>query len=248
MASGGMQMSRFFIPGMSASVGDIIAMDGENARHALSALRLAKGEAVTVCDAYGTDFTCLIIKTAKTRLELEILSKNANQSEPSLRVRLFTSLIKSDRLEYTVQKAVELGVCGIYPFESKNSVARKNNEKTARLSRIAEAAAKQSGRAVIPHVSHPLDFEGALDRAALLEPGIMLAAHEKSDLTLKKIIQNNFCGSVTIFIGPEGGFTDNEAKAFEGRGIKLFSLGKRVLRAETAAVAALACVMYELGE
>ena len=230
-------------------------MTGENARHA-GVLRLGSKDRIVICNGNCYDYLCEIRSVSRNSLELAVLEENLNQSEPNVRVRLYPALIKSDKLEYVVQKAVELGADSIVPFQSENSVARisKNsrenfNQKTERLEKIAESAAKQSGRGVIPFLSPPLTFSEALAEVSAYNPQIFLAAHEKAETGLKaflsklKTLENI---SAAIFIGPEGGFSQSECEAFRLAGAGLFSLGKRVLRAETAALAALACLIYEL--
>ncbi|MCL2704188.1 MAG: 16S rRNA (uracil(1498)-N(3))-methyltransferase [Defluviitaleaceae bacterium] len=243
-------MSRFFIPGIHAKPGSALEMGGENAFHAIRVLRLVSGDRLIVCDNAGVDYSCVVKAVGKNALELTVLEREDNAAEPSLQVYLFVSLIKSDKLDYTAQKAVELGCCGIYPFQSRHSVVRAGDgDKAARLAKIAESAAKQSGRGIIPFVSPPLTFKEAVDKAEALKPDIMLAAHEKAGTGLKELLRGrDSIVSAAVFIGPEGGFSDDETVAFEAAGMRLFSLGRRVLRAETAAIAALACCMYELGE
>jgi len=225
-------------------------MDGENARHAIRVLRFSPGDRLVVCDGAGIDYFCEVKRVGRDGLELFVISIEENQSEPTVEIYLFTSLLKADKMEYVVQKAVELGVFRIYPFESVNGVARIGGDgKINRLVKIAESAAKQSGRGIIPSIDKPIQFNSAIDMALSLKADVVLVAHEKAKVGLKKILRDREkIKTAVIFIGPEGGFSDEEIKQMEIVGIKPFLLGKCVLRAETAAVAALACVMYDLGE
>jgi 16S rRNA (uracil1498-N3)-methyltransferase len=224
-------------------------MDGDNARHALQVLRYSEGTVLTVCDGGGIDYSCVVKSAIGNSLVLEILERWPNENEPSSKIYLFQALLKSDKLDYIIQKAVELGVCGIFPFESRNCTVKISSaDKTPRRAKISEAAAKQSGRGIIPPVSPPLSFLQAIREARRLRPVAALAAHEKSAIPLKNILRGERFTSAAVFIGPEGGFTDSEAAEFAAAGIALVTLGRRVLRAETAALAVLANVFYELGE
>lgn len=235
-------MTRFFA-GNLGSGPRVIRLTGANARHA-AVLRLGVDDEVVVCNGAGIDYLCRVESIGKDVYELDVIECRPNPLEPEVNVYLFPALIKGDRLEYVVQKAVELGVYAIYPFESHNSVVTASR-RVERLEKIAESAAKQCGRGVIPHINPPLTFDEAVYKAERLAPDLTMVAHEKSAAPLKTFVAKQ--KSVAVFIGPEGGFTDGECLIFQRNAAALFSLGKRILRADTAAVVAVACLFYELG-
>jgi 16S rRNA (uracil1498-N3)-methyltransferase len=248
-------VNRFFITGLTTKEsGGTLRLDGSNARHAKDVLRLEPGDRVIVCDGAGTDYLCEAETSGAGYLDLTVVSRTANQAEPIFKVHLFHSLMKSDKMELAAQKAVELGVCGIWPFQSEHSVARLGGGTTAkalRLQKIIESAAKQSGRGILPQCHAATDFNHAIINARSLAPWLKLAAHEKADVLLKERLkeglENHKIGeNIAVFIGPEGGFSDAEARMFEDNGIMTFSMGRRIMRAETAGIAALCCVLYEL--
>ncbi|MCL2406380.1 MAG: 16S rRNA (uracil(1498)-N(3))-methyltransferase [Defluviitaleaceae bacterium] len=247
-------MIKFFIPKLIACIGDSLTMDGDNARHAITVLRLNVNDKIIVCDGDGTDYLCEIIKTGRESVNLTVLSSEPSKSEPHATVYLFASLLKGDKTDLVIQKSVEIGVSSIYLMVTENCVVKSITvDKLARLNKIAEAAAKQSGRGVIPTVHLAGNLNNVLfattknTKTANLHDFILLAGHEKNDSSLKKILGNyTQIQKAAIFIGPEGGFSPAEIALLEKNNATLFSLGKRVLRAETAAIAALAAIFYEV--
>jgi len=181
-----------------------------------------------------------IINGGRVFAEIDINNKTQCPNEPGYRLTLFASLIKADKLEFVIQKAVELGVFRIVPVITERSIAKESDAKTKRWHAIAEAAAMQSHRGIIPEVAETVRLREAvavsngLDRAA--------AAHEKivpGTVSVAEWIGGKWRSS-GIFIGPEGGFSDKEISFFTESGIKIITMGRRVLRAETAAIAAAA--------
>lgn len=239
-------MPRFFV---DAPPEGSYFLDGEAGRHGAKALRLRPGEAVTLCDGQGTDWPCRVEENTGEGLLLQVRPPQPNQSEPRTRVTVCQCLPKGDKLETVVQKAVELGAWEIWPVESRYCVAkwdrRSGEKKLQRLRKIALEAAMQSGRGAVPRVLEPVGLETALKAAR--EEGDILFLYEKARTGLRACLEG-IGGRVFLFVGPEGGFSEEEAAMAEGAGARIASLGPRILRTETAPIAALAAILYEKGE
>lgn len=239
-------MPRFFV---DAPLGEEFFLGGEAGRHGAKVLRLRPGEAVTLCDGQGGDYPCRVAENTGDGLLLTVAGREPSRGEPETRVTVCQCLPKSDKLETVTQKSVELGAVGIWPIESRNCVAKWDGKsaekKTARLQKIALEAAMQSGRGAVPQVLPPAPLEAALKAAA--QEGEVLFFYEKATGGLKDGLRGS--GSrLFLFIGPEGGFTEEEAALAQSLGAKILSLGPRILRTETAPVAALSAIFYEKGE
>ncbi|MDE6579860.1 MAG: 16S rRNA (uracil(1498)-N(3))-methyltransferase [Ruminiclostridium sp.] len=235
---------RFF----GQSDGERAFITGEDAKHLSTVLRMKAGELVVLCDNNKTDSLCRICLCQKDMAELEVLESRENDAEPSVEITLFQCLPKSDKMDFIVQKATELGVVGIVPVLSKRCVSRPDEKsvlkKTDRWQKIAEEAAKQSGRGRIPEI-HPLtDFRKAVKEYRGKGTGILF--YECGGEKISRLITEK-TAKIGIFIGSEGGFEPEEAAFAEERGIALATLGKRILRCETAPVAALAVLMNLTG-
>jgi len=235
-----MHMHRFFIdPAEIGRAPEEIVLQNKNTKH-LQVLRLRPGERVVVCDGKKTDYTCELMKIDQTGTRLKVLDFAASAGEPHLEVTLFQCLPKHDKMETIVQKAVEAGVCRIVPVISERvdyGPGRKTEQKRERWQKIALAAAEQCGRGIVPEVNGIVPMLTALKMATGL--GEAYAAYEnEKNVTAAQAFIGSSAGTAGIFIGPEGGFSDEEAALFRERRIRTFSLGKRVLRTETAGFAA----------
>ena len=227
-----------------------ITMSGENAAYLIVVLRVRPGAKITVCDGKKTDYDCEITAvTGRDSLEMKILSR-APAPEPRLDVTLYQSLPKSDKMEHVIQKCVELGVSRIAPVYTKNSpVDRLTDAKLHCYKKISEASARQCMRGIIPVIS-PFTLEQAAADASRLS--LAFAMYENERFTsLKSFLNDNPLArfeSVGFFIGPDGGFTPEEAAMIKRAGIPTVSLGSRVLKTETAGPAVLSILMYETDE
>ncbi|MEY8312227.1 16S rRNA (uracil(1498)-N(3))-methyltransferase [Oscillospiraceae bacterium 42-9] len=238
-------MPRFFV---DAPPQGSYFLDGEAGRHGAKVLRLRPGEAVTLCDGQGTDWPCQVEENTGVGLLLQVGPPQPNQSEPPVQVTVCQCLPKGDKLETVVQKAVELGAAAVWPLESARCVARwdkkSTEKKLARLQKIALEAAMQSGRGIVPLVLPPASLQEALETAA--REGQALFFYEKArDGLTAALVEGS--GRLFLFVGPEGGFAGEEAALAQDLGAKLLTLGPRILRTETAPLAALAAVMYARG-
>ena len=222
-------------------------IDGDDARHILRSLRMTVGEKLTVCDTKGYDYNCVISKVFADRVELEIKETHKNNTEPTIFVTLYLCLTKGDKMDLAVRQAVEMGASRIIPVLSANCVSRPDEKslkkKEERWQKIAVEAAGQSGRGILPEVGKTLPFDQAVKASSA--DNLCVFCYELADENLKTIGQD--VKTVSVIIGPEGGFTVKEAEIAAQNKAKTISLGKRILRAETAPVAALAAVMLKSG-
>lgn len=239
-------MARFFVEEIPQGA---CWLEGEAGRHGAKVLRLRPGEQVVLCDGKGTDCPCTVEENTGQSLLLNPGPPVPNRAEPRARVTVCQCLPKSDKLETVVQKAVELGACSIWPIESQYCVSRwdpkSQEKKLARLQKIAREAAMQSGRGTVPRVLAPAPLAAALKAAA--QEGDLLFFYERATASLRKSLQGTG-DRVFLFVGPEGGFAPEEAALAESLGAKILSLGPRILRTETAPLAALSAILYEKGE
>ena len=239
-------MPRFFTTAIqfdaAAQAGSAV-LDGEDGRHIARALRMRPGERVTLCDGVGFDYDGEIESIAGDSVAVRITGKRRNESEPALRVALYPGMPKADKLELVTQKATELGVSEICPVLTARSVSRPDAKAAAkkqeRLQRIALEAAKQSGRGAVPAVSALTDFRTAVQNAK----GAKILFYEGGGAPLSACLPAGET-EVSVFIGPEGGLSADEAGELKKMGIVSVSLGKRILRTETAGVAATAMILY----
>lgn len=238
-------MPRFFTDNVD---GDIIYITGDDARHITRSLRMREGESLTVCDGAGLECDCTISRFETDSVVLEVTQRKKSESESPCRVTLYQGCPKGDKLELIVEKAVELGVSKIVPVITARSVSRPDAKsaakKSERLCRHALEAAKQCGRGIIPEVDDFIPFSAALERISGHETCILF--YEAGGRPLSEIIDKN-SKDVAVIIGPEGGFEPSEVQAAQQAGAVIATLGKRILRTETAAVASAAAVMLLTG-
>ena len=240
-------MPRFFIAGTNLA-GGMAILRGRDAEH-VRVLRLRPGEELTICDGEGTDYKCRLVSSDKEQAEAEVLEVVRCPAEPSVAVTVLCGLPKGDKTDYIIQKCVEAGASEIAFFQSKFCVARPENpeKKLERWQRIAEEAAKQSGRGIIPAVKWAGDFAGALDVAVKKDLALFLYETGERE-ALDRVLENNKeIKSAALITGPEGGFAEFEAKLAKIAGLHICSMGERILRCETAPVVAVTALMYATG-
>ena len=219
---------------------------GEDVSHISKVLRMSAGDNIIVCDGEGNDYDAVITLISKTEVVAEITGKYVCDAEPCVNVTLYQALPKQGKMEYIIQKNTELGVNKIVPVYTKRCVV-KPSDKTERWSKVAESAAKQCGRGIIPQVMPVITFEEAIKQMQEYDLALMPYECEEEN-GLKKVLQSSTYKNISIFIGPEGGFDLKEVEAAINAGLKTVTLGKRILRTETAASAVLPIIMYENGE
>ena len=245
-------MHRFFAePGQ---IGEKeIVITGADVNHIRNVLRMRADEEVLIADGQGAEYRCKLTDFGENEVRAQILWKLDGNAELASAVTLFQGLPKSDKMDLIVQKCVELGVDRIVPVSTKRAVvkldAKKEQTRLKRWNIISESAAKQSGRGVIPEVSGVMSFEKALEEAKKLD--VLLIPYERAEhmAETRRVMGEIRPGqSVGIFIGPEGGFEESEVEEAVAAGAKAITLGKRILRTETAGLAVMAMLGYLLEE
>ena len=243
-------MHHFFVTPQQIS-GDKIRIEGGDVNHMKNVLRMKLQDKAEISDGESRTYLCEVEAYEEDVAILHILEEMEADTEPASKLYLFQGLPKSDKMELIVQKAVELGVYQVIPVAMKRSVVRLDDKKAAkkadRWNSIAESAAKQAGRSRIPEVTMPLSYNEALKMAEELD--VTLLPYELAggmEVTREVIRQIKSGQSVGIFIGPEGGFEPEEVDAAVSMGAKVITLGRRILRTETAGLATLAVLMFEL--
>lgn len=228
-----------------------IYIEGSDVNHMRNVLRMKTGGQVEVSDGNNLKYLCEIVDYETDKAVLKILERRKADTELSSKLYLFQGLPKSDKMELIVQKAVELGAYEIVPVATKRCVvkldAKKAEKKVERWNSIAESAAKQAGRSMIPEVSEVMSYQAALRMAKELD--VVLIPYELAEgmEETKAVIKAMKSGqSVGIFIGPEGGFEQEEVEEAVMQGAKPVTLGRRILRTETAGMAMLSILMFEL--
>lgn len=228
--------------------GEKVFITGDDAKHINTVLRMKTDELAVICDNDGNDFLCKIVSASKDMVELDILDSRKNEAEPNVEITLFQCLPKNDKMDFIVQKATELGVYRVVPVLSKRCVSRPDeksaSKKIQRWEKIAEEAAKQCGGGKIPEIGQLTDFRKAVKEYS--EEGLGILFYECGGKSLNELPIHS-AKKIGIFIGSEGGFEAEEADFAAANGIIAATLGKRILRCETAPLAALSVLMNLTG-
>jgi len=227
------------------SVNNQISITADKARYLASVLRCREGDALVIFNGAGDCFKTKISKVGKKEVIADVLEKFPCNPESPVNITLVQSLLKGEKMDLVIQKTTELGVREIVPVVTERSQLRETR-KTARWQKIAEEASRQSGRTVIPVVHEPVFFQGIFTGNDL--KGFIF--YEEEGVRLSDSVSSfiSHPSSLFIVIGPEGGFTKEEVELAKEKGLVAASLGKRILRAETAAIAAVTLAQYALGD
>ena len=244
-------MNRFYIDRSQVSE-TVITILGDDVNHIKNVLRMKIGEPILLCDSCGTDYHCRIKSYEGQTVEATIESVTETDTELKTNIYLFQGLPKKDKMELIVQKAVELGVTEVIPVMMKRTIVKledkkKELKKIERWQSIATSAAKQSNRGIIPKVCEVLTYKEALKKAKEIDVVILPYENENGMGNTREVIKSiRGKKSVGIFIGPEGGFEESEIEMARELGMKPITLGNRILRTETAGLAILSILMFEL--
>lgn len=242
-------MVRFFIS-PEDMLSDTIFLKGDNAQHA-KVLRLKVGESVLVCDGNGNECICMIELVSGSQVDLSVIERKVSSSEAAVKVSVYVAFPKADKLEHVIQKATELGAYEIIAFPSSRCISKPDDKslkkKIERWQKIAASAAEQSGRGRIPEVLVLPNFKSALERAAQSDKALMFYENEHA-VTLRMALETGSYQSVSLLTGPEGGLEEAEVTQARDAGFQVCTLGRRILRCETAPLCALSAVMYASGE
>ena len=241
-------MHRFFIPEEWIEQ-DVVTITGEPLRQIGYVLRLKPLDRIIVLDNSGWEFEVEIERITKEQARGKVINKQPSRGEPLIKISLYQALLKSDKFELVLQKGVELGVTSFVPFISERCVARKESAaKMERWGKIIQEAAEQSERLILPVLYPLISFDKACQSAK--QPALLLWEEEKS-ASLKETLQKppfKNASVLSLFVGPEGGFPASEKELAQQHGIAVASLGKHILRAETAGLTAISAILYEKGE
>lgn len=245
-------MPRFFVS--EENIGeDHIRITGADASHIMRSLRMSTGEHVTVCNMKSREYECVIESFGEGEVMLSVKECFEGLTEPPYKAVLYQALPKGDKMELIIQKAVELGVFEIVPFISERCISRPDKKSMAskleRWNKIALEAAKQCGRGIVPAVCEPCSFEEAVRRASNADIRMLLYENEQYRSlrdALESARQNADMPEISLMVGAEGGFSEKEAERACDVGLEAVSLGRRILRCETATISALGAVSYAL--
>lgn len=238
-------MIRLFLPPEDLTSKQII-IRGEQARHLSLVLRAKPGDSLAVFDGQGHRYICKISSVHKKEVLAEKINKEPYSAESTVSITLAQGIPKGNKMDFIVQKATELGVKKIIPLITEYSQVRKTG-RVERWRKIALSASQQSGRGKIPEIDEPVNFKGFIE-GNVIGYGIIFSEGEKRQ-SLKKTL-NNFQSTdmITLLVGPEGGFSEDEVSTAIQKGFISVSLGPRILRTETAPITALSIIQYELGD
>lgn len=242
-------MHRFFTDKSQINDG-VITITGDDVGHITKVLRLRQGDEICVCDKCGTDYICTVDAISKEEVCALIKFQSQSKTESNINITIYQGIAKGDKMDYIIQKCVELGVNCFVPTVTKRAIVKisDGNKKVQRWQKIAYEAAKQSVRGIIPEVCMPMDFSEVIKNITSQSNVLNIMAYENEDnITLKQVLKKMDYTDINIIIGPEGGFDDTEAQLARESGVNTVTLGPRILRTETAPVAVSSAVMYELG-
>lgn len=246
-------MPRFFVTVSQIGIKDdgtkTVMITGDDAQHITRSLRMKAGDSLTVCDMASVEYDCLIASVGESVI-CEVINETPSFSEPPYKAVLYQALIKGDKFDTVVQKAVECGVSVIVPVLTDRCVVRLTKaecaKKCARWQRIADEAAKQCGRGVLVKVEGMMTFKEALADAARADISLFCyEGEEENSLKAALTRSGETPATVSLIIGPEGGFSVSEAEAARDSGLVCVGLGKRILRTETASSFVLSCLSYQ---
>lgn len=243
-------MYQFFVEDWQVADSSV-TIEGSDVNHIINVLRMKAGEKVRISTSSGKNYFCRLSEIGEAMVQADILEELSEGTELPNKIYLFQGLPKGDKMELIIQKAVELGAYEIIPVSMKNCVvkldAKKAENKVRRWQEIAKSAAKQSKRSLIPEIRTPLTYRQAVEAAKELDVVFIPYENERGMAATREAVEQLKAGqSIGIFIGPEGGFALEEIELAKKEGMQLISLGKRILRTETAGLATLAVLAYHL--
>ena len=242
-------MSKFFVEPNQIN-GSVITLTGADVNHIAKVLRHTVGDVRCICDGMGIDYEAQITAITREAVTLSVCGSKPCKTEPGVEVTLYQGLPKQGKMEWIIEKCTEMGISSIVPVQMERSVVRLTAEqaekKLVRWQKTAEAAAKQCGRGKIPTVHMPILLSEISQQT--LPEFLLLPYEEETSQTVREALRGRKTKSAGIFIGPEGGFVPEEAAFLQRCGAQSVTLGPRILRTETAGLAALTVLLYEWGE
>ncbi len=240
-------MPRFFAPKENVK-GNLIYIDGQEARHILNVMRLRENDKVIVFDGTGKEYTGFIKQARPKLLTVEIISTRTPKIEAIPEITLAQAMPKKEKMDYVIEKATELGVHSIIPLVSERTIVRFENDKAidrlTRWKKIAIEAAKQCGRTDVPEIKNVQKFYNVIDGVDKFDMALMGCLSEDT-IAFKEAVSDFKTGKIIVFIGPEGDFTPDEILMAKDTSCKFISLGKRILKSDTAGLFILSVLNYE---
>lgn len=236
-------MHRFFL---RQPIGETVTLRGDDVKHISRVLRLNAGDVITLCDGNGNECEAAIERIGKDEIDCRCRVAVPCVTEPRVKVTLYQGVPKTGKMETIIQKCVELGVFRVVPMLTGRCVVQPKESFQSRIvrwQRVSEEAAKQSRRGVIPEVC-ALEKLDALDLSAY--DLVLVAFENEARTSLKSVLRGTDARQIAVLIGPEGGFSDAEIETLTDKGARSVSLGPRILRTETAGMAMLAQILYEV--
>ncbi len=246
-------MHRFYV-NQNQITDQAVRIAGPDVNHIKNVLRMKQGEEIIICNGQGKDCYCIIDRVSENEIIALVQTVKDTETELGTRITLFQGVPKSDKMELIIQKAVELGVYEIVPVMTKRVIVKlddkkKEAKKLERWQAIAEGAAKQSGRGIIPIIKPVQTYAQAIDYAKTFDKNVIPYENAKGMQNTRDIMNGlSKYKTVGVFIGPEGGFEETEVDRAKQAGIDPITLGKRILRTETAGLAVLAMMVLVLDE
>lgn len=251
-------MQKFFVNEDNIDkVNNLITIEGEDVNHIKNVLRYEKGENIEICEKSNnpSKYKCSIIQLNQKQIICKILEEIENSNEANIRIHIMQGIPKAEKMEFIIQKCTELGVYKFIPVNMKRCVVKLNSKdedkKIARWQKIAEVAAKQCGRDIIPTVTKIVDIKDIANQIKNYDLVLIAYENEKENFLkyeIKDIINKQGIKDIAILIGTEGGLEEQEILLLREAGAKIISLGKRILRTETAPIVISGIVMYEIGD
>lgn len=246
-------MHRFLVDPTNIKGGQVM-LEGDDFKHLKQVLRLGPKDTIYLFDGSGVEYIANILAVNKNNAVAGIISTFKAETEPEIRLTLFQGIPKGEKMDLIIQKGVELGVHKIVPVITERTVVKidekDKSKKVDRWLRISKEAAKQCRRAYIPYILEPIYFKEAIEMTRSFDSSVLLYENEAKKC-LKEVLKCytiNKIEDIALFVGPEGGFASQEVELFAKTGSDIVGLGKRILRAETAAISVLSIIMYEMGE
>lgn len=244
-------MHKFFVSRENIKENSILII-GDDVKHIGKVLRLKTGSEINVSDGQGLEYICLIDSIDKNEVICTVKESFQNETESPISITLFQGLPKSQKMDLITQKGVEIGIAEIKTVISKRVIVKTDTKdisnKIERWNKISLEASKQSGRGKLLEVKSPVSFKEAIDSISKFDLVVMPYENQEG-IGLRKVLQENpLCKNIAIFIGPEGGFEDEEVEYARSKGVHTVTLGPRILRTETAGFVASTIILYELGD
>lgn len=242
-------MQKFIIPKID-TIPSRAGITGQDAKHIFKVLRLNPGDSIDITNGHGKDYTAKIVLTSKTKIEVEIIEECESKTESPVNITLCSGMLKDKKMDLVIKHVTQLGIFEWIPFFCKRSIptpdAKRMEKRIQRWESIAKESLKQCGRSRLPKISTPMSFEKLMNHS--FNYNTKIAFWEKASLGLDTLKQNSPAHDIIILIGPEGGFSESEIGMAEKKGFLSYSLGPRILRAETACISSCTLIQHILGD